>query len=88
MLEDKFKEFVGIVKRLRKECPWDKEQTHDSIKSNTLEEAYEVVESIDNKDYEELKKELARVLQFSVRVSADFEVEVRSRREARGAHVP
>ena len=58
MLEDKFKEFVGIVKRLRKECPWDKEQTHDSIKSNTLEEAYEVVEAIDNKDYEELKKEL------------------------------
>jgi tetrapyrrole methylase family protein / MazG family protein len=58
MLEDKFKEFVGIVKLLRKECPWDKEQTYDSIKSNTLEEAYEVVEAIDNKDYEELKKEL------------------------------
>ena len=58
MLEDKFKEFVGIVKRLRKECPWDKEQTFDSIKSNTLEEAYEVVEAIDNKDYNELKKEL------------------------------
>lgn len=58
MLEDKFKEFVGIVKQLRKECPWDKEQTYDSIKSNTLEEAYEVVEAIDNKDYEELKKEL------------------------------
>jgi len=58
MLEDKFSEFVGIVKRLRKECPWDREQTHDSIKANTLEEAYEVVESIDNKDYNELKKEL------------------------------
>jgi len=58
MLQDKFSEFVGIVKRLRKECPWDREQTHDSIKANTLEEAYEVVESIDNKDYNELKKEL------------------------------
>ncbi len=58
MLEDKFSEFVGIVKRLRLECPWDKEQTHDSIKANTLEEAYEVVESIDNKDYNELKIEL------------------------------
>src|ERR1035437_9034207 len=58
MLEDKFTEFVGIVKRLRVECPWDREQTHDSIKANTLEEAYEVVESIDNKDYNELKKEL------------------------------
>ena len=58
MLEDKFTEFVGIVKRLRVECPWDREQTHDSIKANTLEEAYEVIESIDNKDYNELKKEL------------------------------
>lgn len=58
MLEDKFSEFVAIVKRLRKDCPWDREQTHDSIKANTLEEAYEVVESIDNKDYDELKKEL------------------------------
>jgi MazG family protein len=58
MLEDKFSEFVAIVKRLRKDCPWDREQTHDSIKANTLEEAYEVVESIDNKDYNELKKEL------------------------------
>jgi MazG family protein len=58
----KFTEFVAIVKRLRKECPWDREQTNDSIKANTIEEAYEVVEAIDNKNFEELKKELGDLL--------------------------
>lgn len=62
MTHTKFNEFVDIVKRLRKECPWDKEQTNDSIKANTIEEAYEVVEAIDKKDYEELKKELGDLL--------------------------
>ena len=62
MLESKFNEFVAIVKRLRKECPWDHEQTNDSIKAATIEEAYEVVEAIDNKDYNELKKELGDLL--------------------------
>lgn len=62
MLESKFNEFVSIVKRLRKECPWDHEQTNDSIKAATIEEAYEVVEAIDNKEYNELKKELGDLL--------------------------
>ncbi|HED37631.1 MAG TPA: nucleoside triphosphate pyrophosphohydrolase [Ignavibacteria bacterium] len=62
MHESKFDEFVTIVKKLRAECPWDKEQTNDSIKAATLEEAYEVVESIDNKDYDELKNELGDLL--------------------------
>jgi MazG family protein len=58
----KFKEFVDIVKKLRKECPWDREQTNDSIKHATLEEAHEVIEAIDNNDDEELKKELGDLL--------------------------
>ncbi len=62
MIEDNFKELVDIVRRLRVECPWDREQTNDSIKSATIEEAYEVVEAIDNKDFQELKKELGDVL--------------------------
>jgi tetrapyrrole methylase family protein / MazG family protein len=62
MTESKFTDFVQIVKRLRKECPWDREQTNDSIKSNTIEEAYEVVEAIDNKNYDELRKELGDLL--------------------------
>ncbi|MBK9098286.1 MAG: nucleoside triphosphate pyrophosphohydrolase [bacterium] len=62
MTGDKFNEFVEIVKRLRKECPWDREQTNDSIKAATIEEAYEVVESIEKKNFEELKKELGDLL--------------------------
>jgi len=62
MTGNKFEEFVAIVERLRKECPWDREQTNDTIKSATIEEAYEVVESIDNKDFTELKKELGDLL--------------------------
>ncbi|MCU7497259.1 MAG: nucleoside triphosphate pyrophosphohydrolase [Ignavibacteria bacterium] len=62
MTDEKFAEFVKIVHRLRKECPWDMEQTHDSIKEATLEETYEVLEAIDNKDYEELKIELGDLL--------------------------
>ncbi len=62
MTENKFGELVEIVERLRKECPWDREQTNDSIKSATIEEAYEVVEAIDNRDFDELKKELGDLL--------------------------
>lgn len=62
MTGDKFTEFVEIVKRLRNECPWDREQTNDSIKAATIEEAYEVVEAIEKKNYNELKNELGDLL--------------------------
>lgn len=57
-----FHEFVEIVRKLRKECPWDREQTHKSIRHNLIEEAYETVEAIDNDDFDELKKELGDLL--------------------------
>lgn len=62
MKAQKFNKLVEIMKRLRKECPWDREQTNNSIKAATLEEAYEVVEAIDNKDFKELKTELGDLL--------------------------
>ena len=62
MIEAKFKELIEIVKKLRLECPWDREQTNDSIKTATIEEAYEVAESIDERNYDELKKELGDLL--------------------------
>lgn len=43
-------------------CPWDKEQTHESLRKNLLEEAHEVVEAIDCNDMEHLKEELGDVL--------------------------
>jgi nucleoside triphosphate diphosphatase len=62
MTGNKFNEFIEIVKRLRKECPWDREQTNDSIKAATIEEAYEVVEAIEKKNLEDLKNELGDLL--------------------------
>ena len=43
-------------------CPWDKEQTFDSLKKYILEESHEVVQAIDVKDWENLKEELGDVL--------------------------
>ena len=62
MKEQNFYELVNIMRRLREECPWDKEQNNDSIKAATLEEAYETVEAIDKKNYDELKSELGDLL--------------------------
>lgn len=56
-----FDEFVSIMKRLRNECPWDKEQTHESLKKHFIEEAYEAAEAIDRKRYDDLKGELGDV---------------------------
>jgi XTP/dITP diphosphohydrolase len=54
--------FIKIVKRLRKDCPWDREQTHTSIRHSLIEETYEVIEAIDQNDSDELKKELGDLL--------------------------
>jgi len=59
---DEFSRFVEITKRVRRECPWDREQTHLSIRHNLIEESYEVVESIDREDWNGLKEELGDIL--------------------------
>ena len=51
-----------IVKILRAECPWDKVQTHESLRPGMLEEAYEVVDAINNQDMVNLREELGDVL--------------------------
>ncbi|HHP7237775.1 nucleoside triphosphate pyrophosphohydrolase [Longibacter sp.] len=56
-----YADFAAIVKQLRRDCPWDREQTHESVKHLLIEEAYEVVDAIDSGDPEELKKELGDV---------------------------
>ena len=56
------KNFVKIIKRLRKECPWDRQQTHKSLRHSLIEETYEVIEAIDQNDTDELKKELGDLL--------------------------
>ena len=61
---ERFERAVSIMERLRGEggCPWDREQNFDSIKPYTLEEAYEVLEAIDRRDFEELRGELGDLL--------------------------
>jgi len=61
---ERFERAVAIMERLRAPggCPWDREQTFDSIKPYTLEETYEVLEAIDNRDWQELPAELGDLL--------------------------
>jgi MazG family protein len=61
---ERFERAVQIMARLRAPggCPWDREQTFDSIKPYTLEETYEVLEAIDNRDWPELSGELGDLL--------------------------
>lgn len=55
---------IGIIATLRSEngCPWDREQTHYSLKKNMIEEAYEAVDAIEDNDMTHLKEELGDVL--------------------------
>lgn len=61
---ERFERAVSIMERLRAPggCPWDREQTFDSIKPYTLEETYEVLEAIDKRDWTELAGELGDLL--------------------------
>ena len=66
LIKDKygFRDLVDIMALLRSEngCPWDRVQTHESIRKNFIEETYEVAEAIDNKDVANLREELGDVL--------------------------
>lgn len=57
-------DFIALIDYLRspKGCPWDREQTHESIRRNVLEEAYEVCEAIDEGKPEHLCEELGDLL--------------------------
>lgn len=60
-----FYSFMSIVEKLRDKdvgCPWDKEQTHESLKKYLIEESYEVLEAIDLEDYDSLSEELGDVM--------------------------
>lgn len=61
-MTSEFERFVEIARRLRKECPWDREQTHASICHSLIEETYEVVEAIDANNVQGLKNELGDLL--------------------------
>ena len=64
-IEDKLKSFeklLNIMDELREKCPWDREQTFESIRNNTIEETYELADAILKKDMTEIKKEIGDIL--------------------------
>lgn len=75
-----FQRFDEIVRRLRRECPWDREQTHDSLRKHLIEEAYEVLDAIDavtidaDAGYDHLEEELGDLL-FQVFIHARLAAE-------------
>ncbi len=74
---ERFSELVGIVARIRAECPWDKEQTHDTLKSNLVEEAYEVIDAIESGGPEDIAEELGDLL-MQVLLHAEIASETKS----------
>ncbi len=63
--EEKLQEFgrlLDILEELRVKCPWDREQTFDSLRTNTIEECFELTDAIADRDMTNIKKELGDVL--------------------------
>src|SRR3954471_8725630 len=67
-LGDKFEQLMSIMRTLRAPggCPWDREQTHGSLRPFVLEENYEVLEAIDTGDMDDLREELGDYLYEAV----------------------
>ena len=62
MSDKKIEKLIKIMNELREKCPWDKKQTIQSLRHLTIEEVYELSESIQNQNYDEIKKELGDLL--------------------------
>jgi XTP/dITP diphosphohydrolase len=62
IVSKRFLALVEIMDTLREQCPWDKKQTIHSLRSNTIEELYELVDSIMEEDWEGIKEELGDIM--------------------------
>lgn len=58
-----FSRLLDVQDRLRIQCPWDKKQTFESLRPNTIEETFELCDALMNRDYKDIKKELGDVLE-------------------------
>ena len=68
---------LDIMDELREKCPWDREQTMNSLKTLTIEESYELLDAINEKDYVEIKNELGDLLLhivFYTKIAIDTEL--------------
>jgi tetrapyrrole methylase family protein/MazG family protein len=75
-LESAFESFQGTVSHLRAPdgCPWDAEQTHQSLRTHLMEEAYEALQAIDNQDMKALQEELGDLL-LQIVIQAQIAIE-------------
>jgi MazG family protein len=62
LISQRFLELVEIMDTLREKCPWDKKQTIHSLRSNTIEELYELVDAIVEEDWDGIKEELGDIM--------------------------
>ncbi|WP_320053854.1 nucleoside triphosphate pyrophosphohydrolase [uncultured Acetobacteroides sp.] len=60
--QQSFDRLLKIMDELREKCPWDREQTFESLRSNTIEETYELIDAINASDIPNIKKELGDIL--------------------------
>jgi MazG family protein len=60
--QDRLRELAAVMSRLRRECPWDAKQTHESLAPHLLEESYEALEALESGDPDALREELGDVL--------------------------
>ncbi len=84
-MSDSLQRLVEVMDRLRTECPWDREQTHESLTRYLLEETHEVLEAIESGDRGHLREELgdllmqvyfhARIAQETPRDQGGFDLE-------------
>ncbi len=72
---EKFKELWEIINILREKCPWDRVQTNESLKYKLVEESYEVINTIDEKDWEKFKIEIGDILLvvlMQIKIAQDY----------------
>jgi tetrapyrrole methylase family protein/MazG family protein len=70
-------DLITLVRTLRKKCPWDREQTISSLKNNVVEEAYELVEAIEENNVEAIKEEIGDILFLGIFLATVLEDERR-----------
>ena len=71
--ESMFEQYIKLIKRLRQECPWDKKQTLSSSRSYILDEAYELEEAIQEKNYDKITEELGDLIYTTLFVARILE---------------
>lgn len=95
---NEFKQLIDLMDRLRKECPWDRKQTIQSLQKYSIEELYELVDAIHSNNMDEVKEELGDILFHTVFYSkiasetndftiTDVLVDVREKLERRHPHI-